>query len=152
VFKEQGADIGDFIDRMLSEKRRLQLFSALTMHERPETDRLVIIVDQFEEVFTECTDLDQRGAFIANLCQAASASEGKTIVILTMRDDFLGRCAEYPDLEAALSGSIELAPAMTDTELRRAIELPARRAGANVQHELTETLIRDMRHQAGALP
>ena len=111
-----------------------------------------MLVDQFEEVFTLCTDEASRRDLIANLLHAATVAGGRTIVVLTMRADFYPRCAAYADLAAALSDHQVLVGPMTDDELRRAIERPARLAGLEPEPGLVEMLVDDIRGRPGALP
>ena len=111
-----------------------------------------MLVDQFEEVFTLCHDEAERRDFIANLLHAATVAGGRTIVVLTMRADFYPRCAAYADLAAALSDHQVLVGPMTDDELRRAIDRPARLAGLEPEPGLVELLVDDIRGRAGALP
>jgi len=113
---------------------------------------LVILVDQFEEVFTLCRNEDLRGAFIRNLLYAAKAAQGKTLVILTMRADFYAKCAANADLAAAFSDHHVLVGPMTDDELRRAIERPSQLVGCELESGLVDLLMQDVRRQAGALP
>ena len=68
---------------------------------RSESNGAVLVVDQFEEIFTVCRDPKARAAFIENLVFAASIPAGRLIVILAMRADFVPRCAEYPRLQGA---------------------------------------------------
>ena len=58
--------------------------------------RLVVLVDQFEEVFTLCEDAAARQALFDNLLYAATVADGQAIVVLTMRADFYGKCGLYP--------------------------------------------------------
>jgi hypothetical protein len=131
-----------------------------------------VLVDQFEEVFTLSTDTRasigatrsfhdisqlspgaaRRKAFINNLIYAAGIAGGKTIVVLTMRADFYGKCASYPNLAAALSEHQDLVGPMTREELREVIERPAQLVGLELERGLTEMLLRDMEDQPGALP
>jgi hypothetical protein len=114
--------------------------------------RLVVLVDRFEEVFTLCLDESQRAAFIANLLNAAKLTQGRTVVLLTLRSDFYGRCASYPDLAAMLSDNQEFVSPMSDDELRRAIERPALLTGCEFEPGLVDLLVRDMMGQTGGLP
>jgi hypothetical protein len=128
--------------------------------DEPDDRRLVIVVDQFEEVFTYRPQDGQalarfeqaRAAFIANLLHAAARSRGRVAVILTMRSDFLSACATFPRLSAVLSAHQELVGPMTATELREAIERPAVLIGCEVKPELTERLLADVEGQPGNLP
>ena len=73
-------------------------------------------------------------------------------VVLTMRSDFLGACAAFPQLAAVLSAHQELVGPMTAAELREAIERPAFLVGCEVEPGLTERLLADVKGQSGALP
>jgi hypothetical protein len=109
-------------------------------------------VDQFEEIFTLCEDETARQAFIDTLLHAATVVGGPTLVLLTMRADFLGKCVSYPVLAAALSDGQELVGPMTEDELRRAIERPALLAGGEVEPGLVDMLLQDVAGQSGSLP
>jgi WD40 repeat protein len=108
---------------------------------RPSS-RLVLVVDQFEEVFTQCREESERQAFIDALCTAASP-DGAALVVIGVRADFYDRCASRPELVPLLDRQVLVGP-MTTTGLRRAIEAPARQAGLDLEPELTEELLRDL--------
>jgi DNA-binding SARP family transcriptional activator len=112
----------------------------------------VLVVDQFEEVFTACGDDDERHAFIDSLARAGGEREGGGVVLLVVRADFYGRCAAYPDLSRLLGANHVLVGPMRRDELRRAIELPARRADLQVESKLVDALIADVEGEPGALP
>ena len=109
----------------------------------------VLVVDQLEEIFTHGADENERREFLDRL---ASASRDGTLVVLAVRSDFYGRLADYPEIAGALAESHVLVGAMTHAELRRAIELPALRAGAEVELALTDTLAGEVVDEPGALP
>ena len=111
--------------------------------------RLMLAVDQLEEVFTHCRDESQRRAFLDRL---AAEARGDTVVVLAIRADFYGRLADYPGLATLLAENQVLVGAMEPGELRRAIELPAQRAGLLVEPALTHTLVADVLEEPGALP
>ena len=110
--------------------------------------RLLIAVDQFEEVFTLCREEAERAAF----ARALVATTRSATVVLAVRADFYGRCAAYPDLSRLLGDNHVLVGAMQREELRRAIELPARRAGLAVEPELVDRLLTDVEAEPGGLP
>ncbi|MEU0568770.1 AAA family ATPase [Nonomuraea sp. NPDC005983] len=116
--------------------------------------RLVLVVDQFEEIFTECADRERRLCFI----RALHASEPAALVVLGMRADFLGRCADHPELARALARPVVVGP-MTASELGAAIERPAATLGLDVEPGLTDLLLKDLgaresgaAYEAGRLP
>ena len=115
-------------------------------------ERLVLAVDQFEELFTACRDEGERAAFAEALVTAAADPDQRVVVVLTIRADFYGRCAEYRGLSTQISANNLLVGPMTREELRRAIERPARRAGLRVEPELVSQLVDDVAHQPGGLP
>ena len=114
--------------------------------------RLIIAVDQFEETFATCRDESERGAFIDALVSGARDPRRRASVLVAVRADFYGRCAAYPELSRLLGANQVLVGPMRRGELRRAIELPARRAGLLVEPELVDALVADVEGEPGALP
>jgi WD40 repeat protein/DNA-binding SARP family transcriptional activator len=115
-------------------------------------DATVVAVDQFEELFTVCTDERERMRFVETLVAAVSNSRRRVLVALALRADFYGRCATYPELARLLSSSHVLVGPMQTDELRRAIVVPSERAGLHVEDELVATLIDDVAGEPGGLP
>ena len=124
--------------------------------------RLLLVVDQFEELFTQCADERQRRAFIAALHAAATARHGPdqvpaALVVLGVRADFEARCADYPQLAGPVQDRY-LVTAMTERQLRMAITEPAKKAGSQVDGDLTDLLLTEVRNGgpgtfgAGVLP
>ena len=119
--------------------------------EAPDGDRTILVIDQFEEVFTICADERERTAFIEAVGDAAVQPE-RSLVVLGLRGDHYGSCAPYPALAGLLAANNVLVGPMTRDELRRAIELPARRVGWRVETALIEALIDETAEEAGGLP
>ncbi len=115
-------------------------------------DRIVLAVDQFEELFTACQDEDERTAFIDELVVAAKDHDRRALVLVSLRADFYGRCASYPAFAELLSGCHALVGPMERDELARAIELPASRAGLQVERALVEALVAEVAGEPGGLP
>ena len=111
--------------------------------------RVLLVIDQFEEVFTACRDEDERRAFVAAI---TAPDHGERAVMLAIRADHYGHCSAYPELSRLLAAHHVLVSAMRRDELRRAIERPALRAGLRVEPELTDALVADVEHEPGALP
>ncbi|MDX6396220.1 MAG: hypothetical protein QOJ73_7283 [Streptosporangiaceae bacterium] len=108
--------------------------------------RPVIVVDQFEEVFTTCPDSGERQAFITALC----ALSGPAVVVLALRADFYDRALRHPGLSRALQERQVVVGPMTWDQVRRAIVEPARKARLLVDDGLVELLLRDLTPTAGA--
>ncbi|MCM6775369.1 hypothetical protein NDR87_16175 [Nocardia sp. CDC159] len=115
-----------------------------------ERDTLVV-VDQFEEIFTLCTDAEERAAFVDQLLAARDPGSGLRVVV-ALRADFYGRCAEHRGLAEAVSASQLLVGPMSAEELRQVIVKPAAAAGLIVERALTERLIAEVADQPGGLP
>ena len=115
-------------------------------------ERLLLVVDQFEETFTTVADETDRVAFIDALTTAATSSDGRVVVVVAVRADLYGRCSAYPRLSRALAASQVLVGLLGRDELRRAIELPARRAGLRVEPDLVDALVDEVIDEPGGLP
>ncbi len=128
----------------------------------PLQRRLLLVVDQFEELFTQCPDEGERRAFITALHAVATARHGPdqppaALVVLGIRADFEARCADYPVLADAVQDRY-LVTAMTVRQLRMAITEPAKKADSGVDDDLVEVLLAEVRtgqpgtSGAGVLP
>jgi WD40 repeat protein len=119
--------------------------------------RLVLIVDQFEQLFTPGGDPEadaQRRAFVAALFAAATNPAGPgpeppALVMIAVRGDFWDRCAAYPELAGALRDGQFVVGPMTESELRAAITGPADAAGLDIDPALTDTVLGDLRTAGG---
>ncbi len=140
------------LDGLRADERSLDLAVALTLGERPDEERVVLVVDQFEEVFTLCADETERAAFVANLCYAATIPGGRLVVLVAMRADFYHRCAPYPDLANLMATQQFLVSPLDPEGLREAIERPAWRAGYELQAGLAEAILDDVADRPGSLP
>jgi WD40 repeat protein len=123
---------------------------------RHQEPRLLLVVDQFEQLFTQCADEEQRRVLITALAAAAGIGHSTdhvpaALVMLGVRADFEARCADYPPLVGAVQDRY-LVTGMTERQLRLAITEPARTAGSRVEQELVEVLLADVRtRQPGAV-
>ncbi|MBD2043917.1 NACHT and WD repeat domain-containing protein [Microcoleus sp. FACHB-672] len=114
--------------------------------------QLLIFVDQFEEIFTLCHDLEKRQKFINRIVQFAESDDQSVKVVLAMRADFLNRFSPYPALGKIAEKNIHIVTDMHTDELRLAIEQPAANHGVVLQQGLVEEIIQDVQGQAGSLP
>ncbi|MFK4186099.1 helix-turn-helix domain-containing protein [Streptomyces sparsogenes] len=111
----------------------------------------LVIVDQFEEIFTLCQDPEERVRFI-DLLLAARRADSRLRVLIAVRADFYGRCAEQRDLADALSDTTLLVGPMTAVELREAVVKPAAARGLIVEQALTARLVDEVAGAPGGLP
>ncbi|WP_161934726.1 helix-turn-helix domain-containing protein [Frankia sp. R43] len=129
--------------------------------------RLILVVDQFEQLFRACPYPEERQAFVRLLHEIAARQVDlgvpyAPLVILAMRADFVDQALRFPTLAAALAESAIIIPAMGEPELRGAIVEPARCFGVDPEPGLVELLLREVApsswdddaaaHAAGALP
>lgn len=140
------------LDQMNEDERTLHLSVSLGLSERPATARTVLVIDQFEEIFTLCRDEQERKQFLANLLYAAFIPDGQTIVLLTLRADFYHKCAAYPELSSRIAAQQFLVSLMSADNLRQAIEEPAWHTGLEFEQGLVATILDDVENQPGALP
>ncbi|WP_433795753.1 hypothetical protein [Actinoplanes sp. CA-252034] len=109
---------------------------------------VLLVVDQFEEVFTLCGDAERLW-----LIRALTAAAGpRAHIVVGVRADFYGHCARHPELVTALHRAQVLVGPMSVEELRSAITEPAVRAGATIETALVARLISDVAGQPNALP
>ena len=144
-----GCSTSDALDRLIADPGAL----ATLAHERLGRDeRLVLVVDQLEELFTQTRDEAERRQFVTAITRAASEPDGAVTVLVAVRADFYGHSSAYPELAAALDeGSTLLCP-MEPDEIRAAVDRPAQLAGLHVEPGLTELIVRDVGDEPGALP
>jgi WD40 repeat protein len=102
--------------------------------------RLVLIVDQLEQVFTLCDSAEERTSFLG----AVRALAERHLVVLALRADFYGVAAERPELTDALRHHQTLITAMTSDEMREAIEAPAAAEGLRLDAGLADLVLRDL--------
>ncbi|MFJ8079153.1 helix-turn-helix domain-containing protein [Streptomyces sp. NPDC096205] len=118
---------------------------------RPPPVRPVLIVDQFEELFTLCADDTERRSFVRLLTDLATPPDDGALVVLGVRADFAGRCLELPELADVFTDGLFVLPPMTPDELRESISRPAELAGIPLEPGLVPLLLRDADTSA-ALP
>ncbi|MBV9323766.1 MAG: hypothetical protein JO352_08280, partial [Chloroflexi bacterium] len=112
---------------------------------------VVLVVDQFEELFTLCDEPFEREALVDNLLGATE--DGSNVrVVIALRADFYAQCGDFPSLRRAIGSHQEYVGPLDAAELRRAIEAPAAHGGWELQQGLVELLLRDVGDEPGALP
>jgi len=126
------------------------------LEKRPEAERLLLVVDQFEELYTLCPDIEVRRRFLDELLSLAAAGSAREVnpfvLLLTLRADFMGQAlAHRPFADALQEGSLLLGP-MNREELRAVIKKPAEQQGAAFETGLVERILDDVGEEPGNLP
>lgn len=121
-------------------------------------ENILILVDQFEELFryrkleSATSDLDESSAFVNLLLEAIHQYDEPIYIALTMRSDFIGECAQFPDLTQMINDSHYLIPQMTRDQKRTAIEGPVAVGGGKISPRLTQQLLNDVGDSPDQLP
>lgn len=123
-------------------ERRLEKLSKLA-----EQDS-VLVVDQFEEVFTLCESETERKEFIEKLLNFAEQHR----VVITMRADFLGECTLYPELREKIETRQKLVGPMQPSELITAMKMQADSAGLRFEAGLSNSILNEVQGEPGAMP
>ncbi|TDB88184.1 hypothetical protein E1264_12355 [Actinomadura sp. KC216] len=117
-----------------------------------ESDDAVLIIDQFEEVFTLVADERERDAYLDRLSAVAAAGDGPALVI-GVRADFYERCVRHAGLVTAFRDSVHVPVGpMDERELRAVVVEPAAQVGLQVDPDLVAAVLTEAAGQAGALP
>ncbi len=128
------------------------LHDALTASLPSSDSELVLVMDQFEEIFTQVTNEETRAHFLNILCQAVTTVDSRLRLIVTLRADFYDRPLTYAGIGQLLRDHTEVVLPLSSAELANAITAPARRAGLELETGLTDRIIADVIEQPNALP
>jgi WD40 repeat protein len=139
------------IDALTKSGKNLHYLSREALQNTGEKN-LVFVIDQFEEVFTQTSGEEERSNFISLVLNAVEVLNGPVMVIITMRTDFMGKCAFYPDLNTYVSDYFLQVEPMSFEQLRRAIEEPARLVGLNFERGLVDRILNDVKGAPCELP
>ncbi len=126
------------------------------LKKQPQGQCLLLVVDQFEELYTLCPEQEVRYRFLDELLAVLEAAdappEPRCVLLLTMRADFMGRAlAHRPFADALQEACVMLGP-MNREELAAAVEQPARVQGAAFEAGLVERILDDVGQEPGNLP
>ncbi len=117
-----------------------------------DTSELVLLIDQFEEIFTLVADEEIRARFIRLLVKAVQTPTSRLKVIITLRADFYDRPLQYTGLSELMRDSTEIVLPLSLPEMEEAITQPAERFGIQFEHGLVPRIVSDVNQQPGALP
>jgi WD40 repeat protein/energy-coupling factor transporter ATP-binding protein EcfA2 len=135
----------------------LGLVEAIQQSRRSADINYLVLVDQFEELFrfkdsTDPNSVNESLAFINLLMEAVNYEDSPIYVAITMRSDFIGDCAQFPELTRKINDSHYLIPQMTREQKRRAIEGPVAVGNANIAPRLVQQLLNDLGDNPDQLP
>lgn len=135
----------------------LGLVEAVEQSRRSADVNYLILVDQFEELFrfkdsTDPNSVNETLAFVNLLMEAVNYPDAPIYVAITMRSDFIGDCAQFPELTRKINDSHYLIPQLTREQKRRAIEGPVAVGGANITSRLVQQLLNDLGDNPDQLP
>jgi len=135
----------------------LGLVEAIEQTRRDRDINYLVLVDQFEELFRFKDSLDPNSvnetlAFVNLLIEAVNYPDAPIYVAITMRSDFIGDCAQFPELTRKINDSHYLIPQLTREQKRKAIEGPVAVGGAKIAPRLTQQLLNDLGDNPDQLP
>jgi len=113
---------------------------------------LVILIDQFEEIYTLCKEKTLQTAFIENILTLNEEQHLSVKIILTLRSDFLGETQQHSKLNQLLAKDSVIVPAMNENELRDAISKPAELMKHPLDEATINLLLEQTEGRASALP
>jgi uncharacterized protein (DUF697 family)/energy-coupling factor transporter ATP-binding protein EcfA2 len=149
TFSERAAQLAS---ALLDGGMQLELQHALVSSGK---DRMLVVIDQLEEVFVQCRNDAEREAFLNGLADIWAPSRhgtGQVVIALGMREDYLSNLEAHRQLYDLVSiSTVGLAP-LNEMGLREAIEGPAARSGVRVEDALVEQLVCDLGDAPGMLP
>ncbi len=136
----------------------LGLVDAVRQARIPQNDNILVVVDQFEELFRFRrsqhveNSRDEAVAFFKLLLEATQQTDIPIYITLTMRADFIGDCLEFPGLPQSVNNGLYLVPRMTRDELRSAITGPVAVAGGDITQRLVLRLLNELGDDQDQLP
>ncbi|MCP4545378.1 MAG: serine/threonine-protein kinase PknK, partial [bacterium] len=113
---------------------------------------LVLVIDQFEEVFTQVADETVRAHLLDSLVATVLDEHSRVRVVVTLRADFTGRALEYVDFGELVRHRTTFVLPLSPEELEQAIVKPAAGSGLAVEPGLVATMAQDVGDQPGMLP
>ena len=141
---------GNLKEHLTRDKRGLIRAAQLILPN--DGSELVLVIDQFEEVFTLVEDEAVRKTFLDLLYAAVIEPRSRVRIVITLRADFYDRPLHYAEFGEMLRSRMETILPLSAQELERAISKPAERIGVSFEPGLVATIVAEVNYQAGALP
>jgi DNA-binding SARP family transcriptional activator/WD40 repeat protein len=143
-------DPPDLIDDLVADERGLLRVCKQILP--VGTNDLVLVIDQFEEVFSQVGSEETRRLFLDTLAVVAADSRSRVRVLVTIRADFFDRPLHYPRFAEAVKASLVTVGPPSRDGLAQAVAAPARRVGVDLEPGLVNLIVRDVEDQPGGLP
>ena len=128
----------------------IDAFARDILSEQPGTDRLLLVVDQWEELYAQAKSIDDRQRFLDLILQATA--DGSVTVVLTLRGDFYGRALEDRAFADRLQNAVVNLGPMRREELKRAVTEPAAKVGLGFEDGLVDHILEEVGSEPGNLP
>ncbi len=141
----------DLATRLRDDPDQLHALVEEVLADQPPGARVLLVVDQLEELFT-IGDHDQVEGFVGQLTAATRRLDGRVVVVVTLRADFYDRATGVPGLADLLSRSQFVVPPLQGEQVEEAVQRPAERVGAELEKGLLARIIADVAGQPGTLP
>jgi WD40 repeat protein/class 3 adenylate cyclase len=140
-------------DNLVEELSRDELgLRRVTKQVLPADTELVLVIDQFEELFTLTADQDARRRFLEGLTALVDDARSRVRVLVTLRADFLDHPLRYPEFGELVRAGMVAVRAPSEDELAAAIERPAGTVGVRFEPGLVSQIVADVQDEPGALP
>jgi DNA-binding SARP family transcriptional activator/WD40 repeat protein len=139
-------------NRLFDEPESIAGFAGRALERRAPDAALVVVVDQFEELFTVCSDAAVRDRFLDVLVEGACTADARVRIATAVRADYFSHCAGHTEFGALVANSSILVGHMSSADLQRAIEIPAAHAGLAVEVGLVDRILDDAGTEPGSLP
>lgn len=155
---DEDAEFQAAITEATLRRSALGLVETIRQLRRPGDENLLVVVDQFEELFRfklksdDDGAYDEASAFVKLILEAVHQDQLPIFVAITMRSDFLGDCAQFRDLPETINNSQYLIPRMTRDQRREAITRPVAVGVGNISPRLVNRLLNDVGDNPDQLP
>ena len=150
LYRQAQLDLPDVDHIIASQQKTLAEVINLALTQT-KTRQCLLVIDQFEELFTLCPEAEARQQFM-NMLVTTQKSAGHLTILLTMRADFMGQATGYRPFADLLQSNTYILGPMTQKELGQAIELPAQMIGVPFQEGMVNRILDDLGGEPGYLP
>jgi WD40 repeat protein len=120
--------------------------------DRAQAERVVLVIDQFEEIFTVCKNDAEREQFLATLLAEVARADNKFCLVVVIRADFFDKYSQHVDLAKQIQDHQVIVTPMNAVELEEAIVAPTQQVGLQIEPKLVSEMLADVKGALGSLP